>query len=182
MNKSGQRGLHTGWWSKDLVTFTRRILQQANLGTSRIEFLRDASRQLLELSDCAALELQTFGDVAYCWRLTRRPTESFSFDLSESDVDRGEPDSRDDRDWPDLVQLTRNALSGQIDPSAPCLTEHGSFWTGDLAKTLAAPSCGSHERLGLTAGITSLALIPFMITGRDTGLLRMESERRDVFV
>jgi signal transduction histidine kinase len=182
MNKRAQQILHTGWRPKELIIFTRRILQQASLGTSRIEFLRSASRLLLELSDCDALELRTFGDVAYRWRSNRRPTESFSFDLSESDVDYGEPDSRDDRDWPDLVQPARNALSGQIDPSAPCFTEHGSFWTGDLAKTLAAHSCGSGECLGLTTGITSLALIPFVISDRDTGLLRMESGRRDVFV
>jgi len=182
MNKSGQRGLHTGWRPKELITLTQRILQQANLGPSRIAFLTDASRLLLELSDCDALELQTFGDVAYRWRSTRRPTESLSFDLSENDVDSGEPDSHDDRDWPDLVQLARNALSGEIDPSAPCFTEHGSFWTGDLAKTLAAHSRGSHGRLGLTNGITSLALIPFVISDRNSGLLQMESERRDVFV
>ncbi|UCC29662.1 MAG: hypothetical protein JSU86_15835 [Phycisphaerales bacterium] len=182
MNKHGQQGLRTGWRPKDLITFTRRILQQANLGTSRIEFLRNASRLLLKLSDCDALELQTFGDVAYRWWATHRPTESFSFDLSESDVDSGEPDSRDDRDWPDLVLLTQNALSGQVDPSAPCFTEHGSFWTGDIAKTLAAHSRGSHDRLRLTTGITSLALIPFVISDRDIGLLQLESERRDVFV
>ena len=175
-------GPHAAWRPKDLIAFTRRILQRANLGTSRIEFLRDASKMLLELSDCDALELRTFGDVAYRWRSTRRPAESFSFDMSESDADGGEPELSDDRDWANLVQLTRNAVSGQINPSAPCFTEHGSFWTGDLSKTLATHSCELRERWGLTDAIVSLALIPFVISDRDTGMLRMESGRPDVFV
>jgi signal transduction histidine kinase len=182
MNKNGQHDLHTDRRPKDFILLSRQILQHANLGIPRIEFLKTVSTLLLEFSDCDALELRLFGDIRYRWRATCRPKESFSFQLIESDVDGGGSDRRGDRDWPDLVQLARNALSGSIDPSAPCFTEHGSFWTGDIAKTFAAHSCKRDNHGALPTGVTSLTLIPFVISDRDVGLLRMESKQRDVFL
>ena len=182
MNTQSQQDLRAGRRPKDFITLSRQILQHANLGTPRIEFLRKVSTLLLEFSDCDALELQLFGDIRYRWRATSRPKESFSFQLTDSDVDGGDPVPCGDRDWQDLTQLTRNFLSGHIDPSAPCFTEHGSFWTGDIVKTLADHSNGQDDRSGPTTGIASLALIPFVIGDQNVGLLRMECERRDLFL
>jgi signal transduction histidine kinase len=166
---------------KDFITLARLILQHANLGTPRIQFLRRVSTLLLEFSDCETLELQLFGDIQYRWRATSRPKDSFSFQLTDNDVDRGGPVPWSDRGRQDLTQLTRKALSRYIDPSAPCFTEHGSFWTGDIVKTLADHSNGQDDRSGLTAGTASLALIPFVIGDRNVGLLRMECERHGLF-
>jgi len=167
---------------KDFIVLSRQILQHANLGTPRIEFLRKMSALLLEFSDCDALELQLFGDIRYRWRATHHPEESFSFQLTNSDVDGGVPIPQGGCGWHDLTELTRNALAKHIEPSAPCFTEHGSFWTGDIVRTLADHSNGQDDRSDLTAGIMSLALIPFVIGDQNVGLLRMESERRDFFL
>ena len=181
MNQDGQQGLRTGRRPKDYITLSRRLLQQANLGTPRIEFLRSVSTMLLEFSNCDALELQLFGDIRYRWRAACRREGSFSFQLANGDVCNNARDPREDQGRPDLVQLARNALGGDFDRSAPCFTEHGSFWTGDIAQTLAAHSCQKADRLDLRAGTASLALIPFAISGQNVGLLQMGSERRNVF-
>jgi len=167
--------------AKDFIALSRKILQHANVGTSRIEFLRRVSTLLLEFSDCDALELELFGDIRYRWRATSRPKESFWFEVTDSDVDGGDPVPRGDRDWRDLTQFTRQALSGYFDPSAPCCTEHGSFWTGDTVRTMADHSNGPDDLSALTTGVASLALIPFVIGDQNVGLLRMECERQGLF-
>jgi len=166
---------------EDFIILSRRILQLANLGPSRIEFLRAVSTLLMKFAECDFLELQLFGDIRYQWQVIDRQEESISFELIDDVGEVGTSSASGDRFLQGLAQLARRNLPERLDPSAACFTEYGSFWSGDIAKTLDAHSCLNDDALSIRPGTRSLALIPFAITIRNVGLLRLECMRRGVF-
>ncbi len=64
---------------------SQRILRFANRGTTRIEFLNEISRILLEFSESDAIELRLRDpDFGYHWRFTLRPDASTEFAVVQS--------------------------------------------------------------------------------------------------
>jgi signal transduction histidine kinase len=99
-------------------------------------------------------------------------------DLSESNA-RSKP-QEEHGPFP-LGQLVQDTLDGALDPSAPCFTPYGSFWTVDVADTVARYSVQKDASFAVDPKTASLALIPFVITDSNFGLLRLESAQRGAF-
>jgi two-component system NtrC family sensor kinase len=66
--------------AQDLATLSQAILRHANRGLSRIDFMREVSKMLMEFSQCDAVELRLRDpDLYYLWEATGRPDEPFRF-------------------------------------------------------------------------------------------------------
>ncbi len=160
---------------------SRRIMELASEGNARVEFLRDISRLLLQFSGCDALELRLRGNVEYRIRATARPEYSFVFEPRNVDGVGEESSPVLGGGTLGRRQIVLDELPTSVNPTGPCFTAHGSYWTGDVAALLAGHSVDSDVRLTVDPGIMSLALIPFAVDVGNYGVLRLECERRDAF-
>jgi signal transduction histidine kinase len=163
------------------VTVSRQIMHLANQGSPRGEFLRDLTALLLEFSGCDVLELRLRGAVEYRCRAVARPEPSFEYEPLAAGGQEDGLTPTDPRGQPDLTRVAQGELQGTLDHSAPCFTDYGSFWTGDLVATMARYSTGTDVRLSEYPDTTSMALIPFAVDVSNIGVLRLESARRDAF-
>jgi two-component system NtrC family sensor kinase len=188
------------WQAEDFSKLSRSLLDYANRGVARIEFLREVSNRLMEFSDCDAVELWLRDpDLHYRWHAVRRPKRSFSFViLPDAQTESGtiiptSPESASPAS-PGLEQLCRDVVRGRFDPSLPFFTRNGSFWTGDTRKPLrfrsrrtatvsrsGIHSRGCAETLVLGGPYRSLALIRFVVDNKTVGLLQLKSPRRNHF-
>jgi signal transduction histidine kinase len=179
--EAGGQPQTTGKSLRSFVTLSREIMHLASEGIPRIEFLRDLSRLLLQFSGCDALELQTRGNVEYRWRAICRPEESFEYKSRNVEEPEDVSTLSDERGVSSLRRLVRDELEGKVDHAAPCFTPYGSFWTGDVAETVARFSARDDVRLSVFANTTSMALIPFAIDANNLGILRLECSQRNAF-
>jgi signal transduction histidine kinase len=163
------------------ITFSRQIMHLANQGGPRGEFLRDLSAMLLEFSGCAGLELRLRGNVEYRCRVIARPEPSFEYEPLPAGGPENGLAATGPAGQPDLGQVIRDELQGAVGHGAPCFTEYGSFWTGDLVATMARYSTRTDLRLRADPDTASMALIPFAVDARNFGILRLECTRRDAF-
>lgn len=155
---------------RDFIALSRRILHFANLGTPRFEFLQEVSRLLLEFTGCDGLHIRLRGPrISYRWRAGLKPDEHFGYE------------SEDDPRYSAIDRLAEAVARGEIKPSAPCLTRHGSFWTGNLAEALAG--LGEHGSLASqnVQGFRSILLVHFEIQQNDRGYLLLASAQADFF-
>lgn len=153
----------------------------ANQGSPRGEFLRDLTALLLEFSGCDVLELRLRGNVEYRCRAIARPEPSFEYEPLAAGGQEDSLAPTDPAGQPDLGQVVRDELQGAVEHSAPCFTDYGSFWTGDLVATVARYSTRTDVRLSECPDATSMALIPFAVDVSNIGVLRLECARRDAF-
>jgi signal transduction histidine kinase len=163
------------------ITLSRQIMHLANQGSPRGEFLGDLSALLLEFSGCAALELRLRGDIEYRWRAVARPEPSFEYEALAAGGPEDELASSARRRQSDLRRIVDDELQGVVEDGSPCFTEYGSFWTGDVAETVARYSSQKDVRLSVYPDTTSMALIPFRVDVNNVGVLRLECGRRDTF-
>jgi two-component system cell cycle sensor histidine kinase/response regulator CckA len=82
-----------------------------------------------------------------------------------------------------LPCLCGSVLQGRTDPSQPCFTATGSFWTNAVSEPLAlTPESVVHARLRCSAaGYESIALIPLRTGAVTVGLLQLNDRRRGLF-
>ena len=157
--------------SHDFLALSREILQLANRGEPRIEALTEISRMLIRFSGCDALELRlTDGELRYRWEAEIEPEENFNFELlPHVDDEKGVhiPCLPYDAG---LEQICMNVLTGEFERPSGLFTESGSFWTGDVRKSL-----------GITQDYSSLAVIPFVLDEENRGLLMLKSRKREFF-
>lgn len=80
---------------QDLAALSEAILRYANRGVSRIDFMREVSKMLMEFSRCDAVELRLRDpELYYLWEATGRPDEPFRFAiLPDPQTPSGIPDS-----------------------------------------------------------------------------------------
>ncbi|MCX7021759.1 MAG: ATP-binding protein [bacterium] len=170
----------------DFCFITRRILRFANLGTPRLEFLREMSRMLLEFSHCDAVELRMRdGDLHYRWVATDGKGENY-FCQKLSPVlkcgDRTVP-CVDDGSW--IEKLCGAVMCRHVDPTLECISAGGSFWIGSTDQPLKCPPVFSElvpeELRELTGGYQSVAFIPFELEEESRGLLQLKSRRVNFF-
>jgi len=154
----------------------------ASEGNPRIDFLREISRLLLQFSGCDALELRLRGNVEYRTRAVSRPEFSFEFEpLSVEVAEKAGQQAVLDESRLGRRRIVLDELPETLNPTSPCFTAHGSYWTGDVAEMLAGQPAGSDIRLRIDPGVSSLALIPFAVDVGNFGVLRLECGRRDAF-
>lgn len=177
----------------DFIAVSRRVLHLASRGLGRIEFLREATRLLLDFSGCDALELHADmenGGSRYRWSATRISRKSFRFEPLTHTPPPSEPAAIDVAPSPatsapqlkawfdDLVQ---GALRGSIGPKSRCVTARGSFWTADAVSDLALPERNYSSPAGANLEVRSVAVIPFDVTPTIPGVLALLSNRKHVF-
>ncbi|MFC1549471.1 PAS domain S-box protein [Nitrospirota bacterium] len=84
-----------------------------------------------------------------------------------------------------LECMCGTVISSQTDPSQPCFTPGGSFWTNSTSELLASTS--ENEQRARTRnrcnseGYESVALIPLRSRGEIVGLLQLNDRRREMF-
>ncbi|UCC83366.1 MAG: PAS domain-containing sensor histidine kinase [Gemmatimonadota bacterium] len=179
--EAGGQPQSTGKSLGAFITFSRQIMHLANQGSPRGEFLRDLSAMLLEFSGCDGLELRLRGNVEYRCRVVARPDPSFEYEQLPAGGPEDGLTPTEKRGHPDLGRVVHDELQGAVERNAPCFTEYGSFWTGELKQTVACYSTRTDLRLSVDADTTSMALIPFAVDDRNYGILRLECTRRDAF-
>ncbi len=178
--------MHSRKLAQNFSALSRRILRYANRGVPRIEFLREASKMLMEFSGCDAIELRLkHADLHYRWIATAHPEESFRFEImpyTRNENGKFIPCSKDNSV---LEQICRNIFSGHIDSSLPCFTKNGSFWTSDTTNPLSfSPKADEQtciQKLIIGGDYRSLALLSFVIDEENVGLLQLKSRRRYYF-
>lgn len=152
---------------------SRRILRFANCGTPRLEFMREMSRLVLELSGCDGLELRLWGpEVSYrwhAWRDGRTEFENYPVPAGPEVACRF-PRHRA------LERICRLVAAPETPPAGlPCFTAHGSFWTADARGPVRLEPGSEPVRLDVADGTRSLCLIGFAVDGSNAGALLLES-------
>lgn len=92
---------------------------------------------------------------------------------------------RDHAGNPVMACMCGNVICRQFDPSKPFFTPHGSFWTNDMTRLLAATSeadrqGNARDRCNME-GYESVALIPLNVGEERLGLLQLNDRRKGGF-
>jgi signal transduction histidine kinase len=164
----------------------RRLLNYANLGVTRTEFLYEASKVFLDFSGCEAIELrlkergkificETIKETEYSNRIEIIP------DSEDSEITLLSELNQDlDTEW--LLKIITAKL---FNPSSPYFTKTGSFWTGDTRKHLKINLMHNGESKKITVRVgddyQSLAVIPIMEDSENAGFLQLKSKHNDYF-
>ncbi len=170
--------------SRDYRALSQAILRHVSSGTSRIDFLRQIARLLLDFSECDSVELRVRRkDQCFRCEAAQHPLQPVSLEVTR----RKRPDDNAllacmrEENW--LDELCRMLIEKQFPPSS--LTKGGSFWTGNTKH--AAPPLGELESsaagqlLRGAGGYLSLAIIPLAAAEETIGLLQLRSKRKDWF-
>ncbi len=179
-------GRRRGMRIEEGAQLSQAILQCANRGLTRVEFLREVSSVLMEFCGCDAVEVRlNEGDLHYRWEATRRPQKATRLELVRWTVREGGrviPASRNDAD---LERLCSDVACQHFDSALPFFTGNGSFWTGDTCEPL-VPNAGTDRRkaaesLCIGGHYRSLALTRFFVDEETIGLLHIKSEQPNCF-
>jgi signal transduction histidine kinase len=171
---------------EDFRALSNRIFLYANRGLPRIDFMREVSKMLLDLSGCDAVELRlNRRDKCYRSETMRHLKRPFRFEImpcAQNKEGKVIPCSQDDSGF---ERLCRDIVSKRFDPSLPFFTENGSFFTNNVKDFLTWWS-KKHKRSGVQGfsfegGYRSLAMIPFVVDDENLGLLQLKSKRQNFF-
>lgn len=172
--------------AEDFSALSHEILDYANRGIPRIDFLREVSKKLIKFSQADALELWLRESSKYVrCRINRQEDDSFQYEVIPSIEDE---DKR-------LVPLLKNnstinrlridVISRRFDKSRPFFTSNGSLLLNDAEETLALMLKSGEQEDHLDPGIDerygSLALIPLLVGDDCMGLLQLMSSQRNYF-
>jgi len=171
----------------DFRTLSNRILERADSGIPRAQFLKEMSQMLIDFtgSDIVRLVLR---DRGRCYRcvLTRDMKQPFRFEVVPNFRNDGADIVWSSGENDALEQLCRDIIDMRVDPSISLLTDNGSLWTGDISSLSIAGLHGSSSGGGLGIRIDeschSLALIPIEVGQERIGLALLESMEKDYFV
>lgn len=113
------------------------ILQQVNREISRTDFLEELAKMLLDFSACDAVELRVGrGDQCLRCEAVRRVAQPVVLEVTR----RRTPDQSVllacQRRGNGIDAICRMLVEKRLPASSGCLTQAGSFWTGDLKRTL----------------------------------------------
>jgi len=167
----------------DFYVLSRRLLHFANCELSRLAFLRQVSKLIIDFAGCDEVELRLKeGILTYGWKFRLRPREISAFEIlpgAHNPDGRIIPCSHEDAI---LERLCREVLNGRCEPSSPVLTRHGSFWTGDTEMPLDfSPATDQPAPAVIGGDYKSIALIPFAVNDENAGLLHLKSRQRQFF-
>jgi len=168
--------------AEDRLELVRRVLSILNEPRDRREMIRRVLSLLRDSFgfDGVALRLGRDTDFPYFETIgfPGRFVEKERY-LCERDK-RGELVLGADGD-PSLACMCGIVLRGRTDPTAPCFTKAGSFWTSAGAEFLAVlPEDlrkASFRKTCFTEGYRSVALIPVRSEGQTVGLLQLNDKR-----
>jgi two-component system NtrC family sensor kinase len=180
---SGGRG---GMRIEQGAQLSQAILQCANRGLTRMEFLREVSSVLMEFCGCDAVEVRlNEGDLHYRWEATRRPQKAARLELVRWTVREGGRVIPASGNNADLERLCSDVACQHFDSTLPFFTSNGSFWTGDtwepLALSKGSSPRGTAESLHVGGHYRSLAVTRFFVDEDTIGLLHIKNEEPNRF-
>jgi two-component system NtrC family sensor kinase len=157
----------------DFRILSNTILRCELNGRKRPDFLREATRILIDFSGCDAVEVQLHeGSTFFRCESRQDAPEAFLFE-SEAWQRRLSRASTFARSVDQLCLLT---FRREVPPETPFRTRGGSFWTGPRPAHLADSLWSS-----IGTEFPSLALIPLDVGLERTGLLLLKSRAPDFF-
>ncbi len=163
-----------------------QIMQLALEGLLRVDFLHEASKILMDFSgsDSVGMWLKERGKF-YRSEVTRSRVCPFRFEIMSVEKDkfgRIIPKLKENT-W--LERISRDVFIGRFDPSLPCFTTMGSFWTSNIERTLPLfpiqKNKSEDERLRTGRNLRSLMLIPIRIKNENIGLLQLKCRSKNFF-
>jgi signal transduction histidine kinase len=162
------------------------IMDYANRGIPRIEFLNEIVKILLEFSGCEAAELLLEESDKYV-----RCGIDYQSDLAFKYEIIGKKNHDDGTSSPFfkessvINQLIVDVVRKKHDDSPPFFTKSGSFWTGNLKSDLytlkKSGKKGYDQNPGVDDSYNSLALIPLVVGDDCIGLLQFMCLKNDYF-
>ncbi|MFH1687048.1 MAG: ATP-binding protein [bacterium] len=182
--QQGSRPVH--WRREDTQILSKQILERADTGIPRAQFLKEVSSLMLAFSGCAVIGM-ALSDRERCYRCELRRETPGSFRYEEmspaSDRDRATRWSPTGNDA--LQQLCSDISNRNFDSALPWFTENGSFYSGDITSH---PQPGlfvarPEQDLGIVihADTRSLLLIAVGAGAEQLGLIEMASAEVDFF-
>ena len=165
---------------------SHEILRQVNSRISRIDFLREIAKILLDFSECDVVELRVRSeDQCFRCEATRRPTRSVILEVTRC----RRPDENAllacarEANW--VEELCRLVVEKQTPPSSPPFTKGGSFWTGNVELPpplgLGLDRVASEQVLRGPGRCLSLMIVPLAAAEETIGLLQLRSDHKDYF-
>jgi signal transduction histidine kinase len=165
---------------------SHRLLEYANLGLRKGDFVREASRLLIEYSECDEVEIRLIdhGKLSL-FQYVPDANPPFSISVTPCTYDAaGNPALSADR-GSDIDWLCREVAHGDSDRTSACYTSRGSFFTGDTGRALVLRPrsvSGTESRILRIGGeFKSLAIIRFLVVAKDVGVLMLKSRRQDSY-
>lgn len=165
---------------QDFGALSHQILEYSNRGIPRIDFLREISKILMMFSKCDALELwlRDSDNYIHC-EIIQQDDDSFQYEVLRSiENEDGElvPFSAENSQ---INRLRIDVILRRFDKSLPFFTPNGSFWTGDIEKSLAltpkSDETKRYESHDIDKHCSSLTLIKLVVGDECTGLLQLMS-------
>jgi two-component system NtrC family sensor kinase len=160
-----------------------KIMRLALQGLLRVDFLHEASKILMDFSgsDSVGMWLNERGKFYRC-KVSRSAKEPFHFEIMPIKKDktgRSIPQLRENtwQEW-----LSRDIFLGKFDPSLPCFTKTGSFWTGEIEKIL--PLIHTTENKLQKKNLTndrrfhSFSFIPISAEKENIGLMQLKKRSK----
>lgn len=172
----------------DFRSLACRVLQYANLGFLRTDFLREISRALLDASGCDVVELHLKERSKYfrCGIKRQEPVPVFSIETKPLMELEEEATPSSSVKSSGLHELQKMILHGFADSSSQ-FTKRGSFWTGDASIPFVintSPEERADARTFCLSGeYRSLAIIPLTVNSdhERIGLLELKSASPNFF-
>ena len=172
--------------AEDFRYLSHRIIEFANRGIPKVEFLHEILNILHEFSGCDAVDLwlrET--DHYFHGTIDRNSDFSIIYDtLAKKDYEDGKSAPLF-KNSSALNRLKIDIFRRHNDNNTDFFTNNGSFWTGDLKSDMRLAAGPDDKRNGIINGIddnvNSLALIPLVLGDDCIGLLQLTCYQKNYF-
>jgi signal transduction histidine kinase len=172
--------------SRDFRALSHKILDLANRATTRIEFLQEISKLLINACRCNSIEIWLKGidKFTHCEH-SQEVKGAFSYNVIRS------IENQDGELIPLLPEnsiidfLRIKIILGLYDPTLSVFTKNGSFWLKDTEKSLTfLLKPDEKERYSnhrISGSYKSIAMIPLAVGEEIIGIWELKSKHRDFY-
>ncbi len=168
----------------DFRALSHSILNCANRGEPKIDFMREVLCLILDFSSCDAVRtISREGGNLQCFSARRNDQAACSFENIPCPPSKNGESNSEQRS--PLECLTQDVINRNADPMLPFFTAYGSFWTGDADKPLdfGQVTRGYSRFHGLIIGgeFLSIVIIPITVGTEIIGALELLARNRNRF-
>lgn len=171
---------------EDFRTLFHNILNFANRGLPRVDFLCEVSKLLVEFSGADAVELRLVERRRYfrC-EATKDRSRPVCFEVTQLEQNNSDELPPVPPGGSDFERLCWNVMLGHFGPSSSGFTRNGSFWTGDTERPIElyakADVGGPLQSIIIDGPHRSLILFPITAENANIGLVLLKSHEKDFF-
>ena len=172
--------------AKDFGALSHQMLDYANRGVPRTDFLCEISKMLMKFSKCDAIELwlRESDKYIHC-EISQQYDYSFQYEVLRSIKNEDGKLLPFSNKNSTINRLRDDVISRRFDKSLPFFTSYGSLWFDDaeecFAHILKTEEKEHDQNHGIDGRYSSLTLIPLVIGDECMGLLQLMSSQRDYF-